>query len=1120
MKHMAQENVQKPEPEKKDAPVAKPELATEEAPKQVEWEKIPEDKKAEQVKKVKDASEKMTKIKTELEEKRKSEKENKDFLKEKYNYESTSGNPPNMNPEDAGVDEHYLWKVKWEREKLEKDSVPLLKEKHEAETALIAEYKTLEWLSPESKKAAEKAIQTEYLRKSLSSIPLDNPVITWLIDEAKKINPEYDELTDEKKYQLLTRTPSAKAKIAGYLEDYSKVESENLNDAKIQELAKKHFLIESLSGEKLIAFKLPESADALKDPQFVDAAKRGINEKNLEELAKLRWDSLEWKDLPDSIKMAIQFDPYFIMDETKLSVQFREELAEKKAIAREEQQPGETTEQYLTRMKETTGAGPQQATEMMTQSGWNRNKMSPLGWFLADLLAPLFASLPDPAWAMWRNYMRGNSFLSGWTLAERENTTNYGGGRSVWSGGEVQWGMPGYSLDVNGEITEAEKQAVQKIHKAFEWKVEPAMHTKLLTVIERHAKNNPNFSADQPFLAHDVGTKQAFVYFPPGEAVVCWATHGYAGIWNVSGSGATSLGSKRLSEWWSDAKMESRTIVHGLESCNANDEQRLIRVHEWRRGGNSKTEWCTGLPPEIAERLQQTVKTAGGGAQETFNSNSIPSGDEPESSLTENEWAINPNTEKAKEAKEQMTKIVSYDEAKRLIQLGVPPTDPPTIYKIDMSTYKISARYRGNTDPRAWEDAANRNLTDKGKEYIAVHGTASSDISGFHMMLESGLFPYFVSTKWLVFQGADDMTTGSCVSTDTANPNMGKYGLDNFNNRWIAIEVSLEATGGWWIVKPNAAQKKATQQLINTLRWAHDIGAGNVITSADPVRDLNSWNLLPWAHGDDFDDADRAEMGIALTRDVRNRLKTGAFFSDEMATNERLREAQASSSTVSNRSMDWSSNSVSSTTPESSLQSTKGSSNVDLVKQNETGTGTAGVWEFIYWYEKRLDESGNLKVYKLPRWDKWGTYEVAGINDKYHPREAAHLASLIRSGRQDEAKRQAMKYIEQFTQWKNKVISQNRGVNFMMLDATFHRGWWGSASMASYILDGQFSSDWDWNKQARWNQLEKQNPQWLIARIKDARRAYEIYIFGRREQFWAGFESRWDKAQRQANSFA
>jgi len=104
-----------------------------------------------------------------------------------------------------------------------------------------------------------------------------------------------------------------------------------------------------------------------------------------------------------------------------------------------------------------------------------------------------------------------------------------------------------------------------------------------------------------------------------------------------------------------------------------------------------------------------------------------------------------------------------------------------------MNTYQRPSRYenqyRGNTDPAAKEDAANRNLTDKGKEYIAVHGVAFTGTSGFNTMLNTGLYPYFISDNGLIFQGPDDMTTGSCVSTDKANPNMKKHGLENFNNR-------------------------------------------------------------------------------------------------------------------------------------------------------------------------------------------------------------------------------------------------------------------------------------------------------------------------------------------------
>lgn len=79
----------------------------------------------------------------------------------------------------------------------------------------------------------------------------------------------------------------------------------------------------------------------------------------------------------------------------------------------------------------------------------------------------------------------------------------------------------------------------------------------------RNASNNPNFSHEHPFLYHDIGTQQAFIYYPhyppddpnhpdsPGEykpgIEICRATHGYGNIGsNRYGSGGTSLGSKEL----------------------------------------------------------------------------------------------------------------------------------------------------------------------------------------------------------------------------------------------------------------------------------------------------------------------------------------------------------------------------------------------------------------------------------------------------------------------------------------------------------------------------------------------------------------------------------------------
>ncbi|NDD57299.1 MAG: hypothetical protein EBZ44_06235, partial [Verrucomicrobia bacterium] len=45
-------------------------------------------------------------------------------------------------------------------------------------------------------------------------------------------------------------------------------------------------------------------------------------------------------------------------------------------------------------------------------------------------------------------------------------------------------------------------------------------------------------------------------------------------------------------------------------------------------------------------------------------------------------------------------------------------------------------------------------------------------------------------------------------------------------------------------------------------------------------------------------------------------------------------------------------------------------------------------------WEGRTDRQGNLVVYNLPSGDEGGTYEVAGINDKFHPGEARRLANL------------------------------------------------------------------------------------------------------------------------------
>ena len=45
-------------------------------------------------------------------------------------------------------------------------------------------------------------------------------------------------------------------------------------------------------------------------------------------------------------------------------------------------------------------------------------------------------------------------------------------------------------------------------------------------------------------------------------------------------------------------------------------------------------------------------------------------------------------------------------------------------------------------------------------------------------------------------------------------------------------------------------------------------------------------------------------------------------------------------------------------------------------------------------WESRKDKQGNLAVYRLPSGDMGGNYEVAGINDRYHPEAFKAISSL------------------------------------------------------------------------------------------------------------------------------
>lgn len=95
--------------------------------------------------------------------------------------------------------------------------------------------------------------------------------------------------------------------------------------------------------------------------------------------------------------------------------------------------------------------------------------------------------------------------------------------------------------------------------------------------------------------------------------------------------------------------------------------------------------------------------------------------------------------------------------------------------------------------------------------------------------------------------------------------------------------------------------------------------------------------------------------------------------------------------------------------------------------------------------EARRDKAGNVAVYKLPSGDMGGTYEVAGINDKFHPGEAKRLSNLPPEQREIEA----AKYIRKYT--APIVDKMPQEMQAFVQDMAFNRGAGGATK---YIQQG------------------------------------------------------------------
>jgi hypothetical protein len=98
-------------------------------------------------------------------------------------------------------------------------------------------------------------------------------------------------------------------------------------------------------------------------------------------------------------------------------------------------------------------------------------------------------------------------------------------------------------------------------------------------------------------------------------------------------------------------------------------------------------------------------------------------------------------------------------------------------------------------------------------------------------------------------------------------------------------------------------------------------------------------------------------------------------------------------------------------------------------------------------FEGRRDKNGNLAVYKLPSGDMGGNYEVAGINDKYHPDAFKAISSLSPSKRDQAAAEYVVQYTAPFTQKLPDAIRP------FAQDLAFNRGVGGATKYMQQALN-------------------------------------------------------------------
>ncbi len=168
-------------------------------------------------------------------------------------------------------------------------------------------------------------------------------------------------------------------------------------------------------------------------------------------------------------------------------------------------------------------------------------------------------------------------------------------------------------------------------------------------------------------------------------------------------------------------------------------------------------------------------------------------------------------------------------------------------------------------------------------------------------------------------------------------------------------------------------------------------------------------------------------------------------------------------------------------------------------------------------FEARRDSKGRISIYKIPSEDGGGKFEVAGINDGYHPEECAALMSLIKAGQHAKAEALATDYIASYT---DVVVSWCAvpAVESYLRDTCFNRGPGGAAQILQMALgvkvDGLVGAV---TRAAA--EVAAGNPHGLLNRLRTSREAYERRKRDETSKFWKGLVNRWNHALEFAKRF-